>query len=219
MPVAATDCYAGAENAQTRKLVGAERTDVVQVLGCLSPQPERKLIREGVAMERGCREIAVVVALDTVFTAQEASVVAVLMQPLGKSGLGGEEEGLLQHLFATEWVANGHRHVVSARNAADAADIQRTRRNIALRNQVSVDSDLHGGRERDLGCECRSRILDEIRVHRVELGEAHTAKRYGVCQVERRGEKVAQSEASQVGPIVVLQVGEQPGETRSRGVS
>ena len=105
--------------------------------------------------------------------------------------------------------------LLPTRNAADVRDVDGPRWHLALRNEIAVDTDLHGRRECNLGPERRRRILDEIRVHRVELGQADPAQGNGAREVERRREEIAKSQAAQVRSIVILQIGQQPREPGS----
>ena len=167
-------------------------------------------------MKRRCREPAVVVAGDAVLPADESQVVAVFVKAVGKAGVGGEEERLLQQLLAPERVADHHADILHAGDAGDVRDVERTRLNLPLRNHVSVEADDDGRRQCDFGRERRGRVLHEIRVHRVILGEADAAHWNRAGQVERRREEIADGQAAQIRVVVVLRVGDEPREAIPR---
>ena len=203
---------ARAENAEPRKLVGAEGADVVEILRRLPAQAQGKCVGECIAVKRRRRQRPIVVAFDAVLAAQRAEVVAVFVQTLRQPGVGGEEERTLQDLLAPEWIADDYRDILPARDPGDVRDIHGPGLHLTLGNEIAVDADLHRRWKRNLRLECRRRILDEIRIHRVELAQTYACQRNGTGQVERRREEITEREAAQIGAVVVLQVGQQPRE-------
>ena len=163
-------------------------------------------------MKRSRCQRSVVRTFNAVLASQKTEVVAVVLQAFGKPGVGREEEGPLQYLFAAERIANHDRNILPSGDSGDIGDVDRPGCHLTLRNEVAVHAHLHGRRKCDFGLERRGRILDEVGVHRIELGEAHSAERHRRRQIEGRREEIADRQAAQVGPIVVLRIGEQPGE-------